>query len=72
MTTKLISKLFKSQQKFIDKKFGTDTPANYGWVADGNSYLTKVYGQKDKFPTTIVTTFLDEDGKINHVSCPYN
>jgi len=72
MTTKLISKLFKSQQKFINNKFGADTPANYGWVADNNSYLTKVYGQKDKFPTTIVTTFLDEDGKINHVSCAHN
>jgi len=66
MTTKTVLKLFKSQQKFINKTFGMEVPANYGWVTDEDSYTTKVYGQKDKFPTTVVTTFLDEEGKIAH------
>lgn len=60
------TKFFNVQNKFIKKHFGEKAAeyANYGWVADRNAYLTKVYGQKDKFPTSIVTTFLDEDGKI--------
>lgn len=63
-----ITKFFNSQKKFITKHFGEKAAAraNYGWVSDRNAYLTKVYGEQGKFPTSIVTTFLDEDGKIGN------
>jgi hypothetical protein len=63
-----IKKFFNSQQKFITKKFGelAANRANYGWVTSNDSYLSKVYGEEGKFNTAIVTTFLDEDGRIAH------
>jgi hypothetical protein len=65
-----MNKFFSSQQKFIKKTFGelAACHANYGWVADANSYTTKVYGQKDKFPTTIVDSFRNDKGKIVHIA----
>jgi hypothetical protein len=69
----MTSKFFNSQQKFIKKKFGEKAAhyANYGWVTGSGAYLTKVYGQEGKFPTTIVETFRDDEGKIVHSVASY-
>jgi hypothetical protein len=63
-----ITRFFNSQQKFIKKTFGEKAAlyANYGWVTGNGAYLTKVYGEKGKFSTTIVETFRNEDNKIVH------
>jgi hypothetical protein len=42
---RVMSKFFKSQKRFIEKHFGTKSAetANYGWAADNDSYMTKIY-----------------------------
>ena len=42
---RVMSNLFKSQKRFIEKHFGAKSAdtANYGWAADENSYMTKIY-----------------------------
>ena len=54
--------IYKKQYAYIKKHFGEKSAkyANYGWVVDGNCYMTKVYTSPPSFVYTIFSKETDK------------
>jgi hypothetical protein len=59
---KVQEKLFDAHIDFIEKEYGEDVSANYGWVQGEWEYCSKIY----KDPREYVSSYVGKDGEFIH------